>query len=149
MPSFLIKTSIIYANCRKSHKIPLCFVVDAAVGMAIVYSHRLCYLSEHRFVPILSCYSHREFLTFVVMALLAMPPHHRIRRLLSIFVLMLSPSRIRILRCFPMILSFLSRIFAAHTSYNIVHPILVARTLLFRFANEVQCPTTCPWFKGI
>ena len=95
--------------------------------MAIVYSYRLWYLSKHCIVPILSCYSHCEFLMFVVMALLVMPPHYRIRRLLSLFVLMLSPSRICILRCFPMITSFLSRIFTDHTSYKVVHHILVDR----------------------
>ena len=137
MPSFLIKTSIIYANCRKSHKIPLCFVVDAAVGMAIVYSHRLCYLSEHRIVPILSCYSHREFLTFVVMALLAMPPHHRIRRLLSIFVLMLSPSRIRILRYFPMYSPFFPE-FSQPTQVITVIPNFIT-VILSSFLDRWSC----------
>ena len=136
----LIKTSIIYVNCRKPYKIPFGFVVDAAVGIAIVYSYWLGYLSKHGIVPILSCYSHREFLTLVVMALLAMPPHYRIWRLLSVFVLMLSPSRICIPRCFPVIHSSPSQIFATHTSCNVVHPILVTGTLLFLMI--------CSWFGG-
>ena len=108
MPLLLIGSPIIYADRRKPYKISFCFVVDAAVRVAIIYPYRFCYLSKHHIVSILSCYTHRKFLTFVVMTLLAMSPQYRFRRLFSVFILMLFPSRICVFRCFTIVLSFLT-----------------------------------------
>ena len=60
MPLLLIGSSIIYADRQKPYKIPFCFVVDAAVRVAIVYPYRFGYLSKHSIVSILSCYMHRD-----------------------------------------------------------------------------------------
>ena len=55
---------------------------------------------------------------------------------------MLFPLHLCVSRCFTIALSFLSRIFTTHTSYNAVYPLLVAQPLLFCFVNEAQCPDT-------
>ena len=144
MPLLLICTSIIYADRRKPYKIPFRFVVDAPVRIAIVNPYRFGYLSKHCIVSILSYYTHRKFLTFVVMTLLAMSPQYRFRRLFSVFILMLFPSRICVFRCFTNVFSFLSRVFTSQTSYYVVHPVFVAQSLLLCFTNEAQCPATFP-----
>ena len=133
MQLLLIDTSIIYLDRLKPYKIPFCFVVDAALRVAIVYPYQFGYLSKHR-----------KFLTFVVMTLLAMSPQYRFRHLFSVFILMLFPSRICIFRCFTNVFSSLSRAFTSQTSCRVVHPVLVAQSLLFCFTNKAQCPATCP-----